>query len=97
MKRALAPAEVPAAAWSHLQALPDLYRQRDLLQGYFSQRHCQTARYFLKRARLQHFTRETLQHEAALVRLGIAPENIPALLAPATPARHEPAHHETEH
>lgn len=92
MRRALAPAEIPVAAWRHIHALPDLYRQRGILQGFFSRPRCQTAAFFQKHDRLQHVTRQVLEHEAALVRFGIRPDCIPALLAPAEPARHETGH-----
>lgn len=91
MRRALAPAEVPAAAWQHIRALPELWAARNALQEKLRQRRALTASYWLQMSRLSAISRETLHRETTLMKLGVPLDQISDLAAPA------PQSYQTEH
>ena len=86
MARPLSPADIPVAAWPHINALPALWAARQRLISEVHRRHARTRSYWLQMSRLADVSREALCREAALTRLGISPAMVKALSA--TPARH---------
>ena len=86
MARLLSPADIPAAAWPHINALPALWSERQSLIADVRRRHARTRSYWLQMSRLADISRETLRREAALASLGVKAETVAGLNAPA--ARH---------
>ena len=90
MSRPLAPAEIPAMAWQHINALPELWTARDRLQQQLAARRAHTSSYWQRMSRLSALQREALRREGQLAALGIPLDQISALAAPA------PHSHRTE-
>ena len=81
--RPLSPADVPLAAWPHINALPALYRQRDDVRAHLGRTCPRTRRADAAAEQLRALTVEALRREAALARLGIPADQIGRLAAPA--------------
>lgn len=81
--RPLSPADVPLAAWAHINALPGLYRQRADVRARLGRICPRTRRADAAAEELRGLTAEALRMEAALARLGIPADQIARLAAPA--------------
>jgi len=79
----ISPADVPLAAWPHINALPALYRQRDDVRARLGRICPRTRRADVAAEHLRDLTTEALRREAALARLGIPADQIGRLAAPA--------------
>ena len=83
MARTLSLADVPAAAWQHINALPGLYRQRNDIRARLGRICPRTRRADAAAEELRALTAEALRREAALRQLGITLAAVTDLNAPA--------------
>jgi hypothetical protein len=83
MTRALAPAAVPAWAWSDLRQLPDLRAERQRLAEARHDIKSRSIKALCRRERLREITLEILRREARLQSAGIDP--VRGVEAPAAP------------